>query len=106
MRRERPEALVSHMMWLGACHPSLAQSRACKHREFYNTPEAKTIVRRMLRYQRLPEFIKALINFGYLDASEKEFVSGLTWAEATQKATSAADATAAYVPRILLLADN
>ena len=65
-------------------------------REFYNIPEAETIVRGTLRYQGFPEFIKALVDLGYLDASEKEWlVSGLTWAEATQKATGAADATEA-----------
>lgn len=76
-------------------------------REFYNIPEAETVVRGTLRYQGFPEFIKALVDLGYLDASEKEWlVAGLTWAEATQKATGAADATEAYVPHISMSADE
>ncbi|KJA22445.1 hypothetical protein HYPSUDRAFT_41081 [Hypholoma sublateritium FD-334 SS-4] len=71
-------------------------------REFYNIPEAETVVRGTLRYQGFPEFIKALVDLGYLDASEKDWlVAGLTWAEATQRATGAADATeATLVARI------
>lgn len=62
-------------------------------REYYNIPEAETVVRGTLRYQGFPEFVKALVSLGWLDASEKDWlVQGLTWAEATQKATGAADA--------------
>jgi len=62
-------------------------------REYYNIPEAETVVRGTLRYQGFPEFIKALVNLGWLDATEKDWlVQGYTWAEATQKATGAADA--------------
>lgn len=62
-------------------------------REYYNIPEAETVVRGTLRYQGFPEFVKALVNLGWMDASEKDWlVQGLKWAEATQKATSAADA--------------
>lgn len=62
-------------------------------REYYNIPEAETVVRGTLRYQGFPEFVKALVNLGWLDATEKDWlVQGLTWAEATQKATGAVDA--------------
>jgi len=62
-------------------------------REFYKIPEAETVVRGTLRYQGFPEFVKALVDLKWMDASEKEWlVEGLTWAEATQKATGAADA--------------
>jgi len=62
-------------------------------REYYNIPEAETVVRGTLRYQGFPEFVKALVNLGWLDATEKDWlVQGLTWAETTQKATGAADA--------------
>ncbi|KAF8964129.1 spermidine synthase [Flammula alnicola] len=63
-------------------------------REYYNIPEAETVVRGTLRYQGFPEFVKALVEIGWMDASEKEWLArGLTWAQATQKATNAADAT-------------
>ena len=63
-------------------------------REFYNIPEAETIVRGTLRYQGFPEFIKALVDLGFLDATEKEWLTAdLTWAEVTQKAIGANDAS-------------
>ncbi|PPQ87229.1 hypothetical protein CVT25_004079 [Psilocybe cyanescens] len=62
-------------------------------REYYNIPEAETVVRGTLRYQGFPEFVKALVNLGWMDAEKKEWlVEGLTWAQATQKTTGAADA--------------
>ncbi|KAI5999133.1 Saccharopine dehydrogenase-domain-containing protein [Pisolithus albus] len=63
-------------------------------REFYNIPEAETIVRGTLRYQGFPEFIKALVDLGWLDATEKEWLTeNLTWAEVTQRAIGANDAS-------------
>ncbi|KAF9524772.1 Saccharopine dehydrogenase-domain-containing protein [Crepidotus variabilis] len=63
-------------------------------KEFYNIPEAETIVRGTLRYQGFPEFIKALVDLGWLDAEPKEWLKeGITWAEAMQKAVSANDAS-------------
>ncbi|KAH9474985.1 Saccharopine dehydrogenase [NADP(+), L-glutamate-forming] [Psilocybe cubensis] len=62
-------------------------------KEYYNIPEAETVVRGTLRYQGFPEFVKALVNLGWMDAEKKEWlVEGLTWAQATQKATAATDA--------------
>lgn len=62
-------------------------------RDFYNIPEAQTVVRGTLRYQGFPEFIKALVDLGWLDESPKEWLdAGLTWAETTQKTIGAADA--------------
>ncbi|KAI0047400.1 saccharopine dehydrogenase [Auriscalpium vulgare] len=63
-------------------------------REFYNIPEAETVVRGTLRYQGFPEFIEALVQLGFLDAETKEWLQeGLTWAEVTQKAIAANDAS-------------
>jgi saccharopine dehydrogenase-like NADP-dependent oxidoreductase len=63
-------------------------------KEFYNIPEAETVVRGTLRYQGFPEFIKALVRLGWLDATEKEWLKkGLTWAQVTQKAIGANEAT-------------
>lgn len=59
-------------------------------REWYNIPEAETVVRGTLRYQGFPEFIKALVDLGWLDATVKDWLTGdLTWAEVTQKAIGA-----------------
>jgi saccharopine dehydrogenase-like NADP-dependent oxidoreductase len=63
-------------------------------KEFYNIPEAETVIRGTLRYQGFPEFIKALVQLGLLDSTEKEWLKeGLTWAQLTQKAIGAHSAT-------------
>ncbi|KAF8637718.1 hypothetical protein AX17_002621 [Amanita inopinata Kibby_2008] len=65
-------------------------------KEWYNIPEAETVVRGTLRYQGFPEFIKALVDLGWLDAESKPWlVEGLTWAEVMQKTIGAADASEA-----------
>jgi len=67
-------------------------------KEWYNIPEAETVVRGTLRYQGFPEFIGALVELGWLDAGEKEWLKdGLTWAEVMQKTIGANDATERYV---------
>ncbi|KIY66865.1 saccharopine dehydrogenase [Cylindrobasidium torrendii FP15055 ss-10] len=61
-------------------------------REFYNIPEAETVVRGTLRYQGFPEFIKSLVDLGWLDATEKDWLKeGLTWAQVMQKVIGADD---------------
>ena len=63
-------------------------------KEFYRIPEAETVVRGTLRYQGFPEFIKALVDLGWLDATEKDWLTeGLTWAQVMQKAIGTNDAT-------------
>lgn len=62
-------------------------------REFYNIPEADTVVRGTLRYQGFPEFIKTLVDIGFLDESPVDFLAkgavALPWAEVTQRALGA-----------------
>lgn len=63
-------------------------------REFYNIPEAETCVRGTLRYQGFPEFIKVLVELGWLNAEEKAWLKDdLTWAEVMQKTVGANEAT-------------
>jgi spermidine synthase len=67
-------------------------------REFYKIPEAETCVRGTLRYQGFPEFVKVLVDLGWLKEDKKEWlVDGVTWAEAMQKAIGANDASEACV---------
>jgi hypothetical protein len=69
-------------------------------KEWYGIPEAETVIRGTLRYQGFPEFIKALVEIGWLDAGEKPWLKeGLTWAEVMQKAIEANEATERYVYR-------
>ncbi|KAJ8102807.1 Saccharopine dehydrogenase [Lipomyces tetrasporus] len=63
-------------------------------REFYNIPEAETVIRGSLRYEGNPEFIQALVDLGWLDAEEKHWLNAeLTWAQIQQKAIGAEDST-------------
>ena len=68
-------------------------------REFYNIPEAETVVRGTLRYQGFPEFVKALVALGWLNMEKKPWLKeGMTWAEVFQQSIGAADASERYVP--------
>ncbi len=59
-------------------------------REWYNIPEAQTVIRGTLRYQGFPEFIAALVKLGWLDDSRKEWLKdGISFAEATKLASGA-----------------
>ncbi|KZV66301.1 saccharopine dehydrogenase [Peniophora sp. CONT] len=71
-------------------------------RESYEIPEAETVVRGTLRYQGFPEFIKALVDAGFLDQEAKDWLKeGITWAEITQKAVGASDSSeAALIEKI------
>ena len=54
-------------------------------REFYNIPEAHTVVRGSLRYEGNPAFVKALIDLGWLNTEQKNWLKdGMTWAQICQ----------------------
>lgn len=60
------------------------------YRERYNIPEAQTVIRGTLRYQGFPQFIKVLVDTGFLSEDKQEFLNKpITWAEATQKILAA-----------------
>jgi len=64
------------------------------YREWYNIPEAETVVRGTLRYQGFPEFVRALVQLGWLDSEPKDWIKeGLTWAEATKRAVGAEESS-------------
>jgi saccharopine dehydrogenase-like NADP-dependent oxidoreductase len=59
-------------------------------REFYNIPEADTIIRGTLRYDGNPSFYQALVKLGWLDTEGKDWLKdGLTWADIQQRAIGA-----------------
>ena len=73
-------------------------------KEFYNIPEAETVIRGTLRYQGFPEFIKALVQLGWLDTSEKVWLKeGLTWAQVMQNTLGTNNAKERYVSFLLFL---
>jgi spermidine synthase len=54
-------------------------------REWYDIPEAETVVRGTLRYQGFPEFIQALVKLGWLDDTKKTWLKeGVTWKQITK----------------------
>ncbi|KAL5362622.1 saccharopine dehydrogenase [Aspergillus floccosus] len=56
------------------------------YKERYNIPEAQTIIRGTLRYAGFPEFVKVLVDMGFLKDEEQSFLKEpISWKEATQK---------------------
>ncbi|OMH83912.1 Saccharopine dehydrogenase [NADP(+), L-glutamate-forming] [Zancudomyces culisetae] len=69
------------------------------YKERYNIPEAQTVIRGTLRFQGFPEFVKALVDIGFLDTTEQEFLSKsstepLTWNVLTARLVGANPANA------------
>ncbi|KOS36351.1 hypothetical protein ACN38_g12914 [Penicillium nordicum] len=61
-------------------------------REFYNIPEAETVIRGSLGYQGNPEFIQALAGIGWLDQEEKNWLKPeITWAQIQQRLVNSPD---------------
>ncbi|KAI1419214.1 saccharopine dehydrogenase [Xylaria sp. FL1777] len=59
-------------------------------REFYQIPEAQTVIRGSLRYDGNPQLVKALIDLGWINTDPQEWLSpGMTWAQIQMKATAA-----------------
>ncbi|KAK2602798.1 hypothetical protein N8I77_009303 [Diaporthe amygdali] len=62
--------------------------------ERYSIPEAKTIVRGTLRYQGFPEFIRTLVQTGFLTETPVDVLSKPTsWKEATKAIVGAASSS-------------
>ncbi|KAL8837881.1 MAG: hypothetical protein Q9170_002356 [Blastenia crenularia] len=70
--------------------------------DFYDIPEADTVIRGSLRYKGNPEMVKALIDLRWLDTQTKDWLkAGLTWAEVLVRAIGADNASeSALVSRV------
>ena len=56
------------------------------YKERYNIPEAQEIIRGTLRFQGFPEFVKVLVDIGFLnDAPSPVFEESLPWKDALAK---------------------
>lgn len=68
------------------CYPNRDSTPYTKR---YDMPECQTLIRGTLRYQGFPEFIKCLVDMGFLSDEERDFLkedaADLTWKEATAK---------------------
>lgn len=64
------------------------------YKELYNIPEAETVIRGTLRFQGFPEFIKVLVDIGFLkDEASEIFSSPVAWKEATSKLVGASSSS-------------
>jgi spermidine synthase / saccharopine dehydrogenase (NADP+, L-glutamate-forming) len=69
-------------------------------REWYNIPEAETVIRGTLRYQGFPQFIGTLVKLGWLDDSKKDWLTAdLSWANVMKNAIGASSSDEACVFR-------
>lgn len=63
------------------CYPNRDSTT---YKELYNIPEAETVIRGTLRFQGFPEFIKVLVDIGFLsDEGMGIFNKQVAWKEAT-----------------------
>ena len=66
------------------------------YRERYAIPEAETIIRGTLRFQGFPQFVRVLVDMGFLSDAEQPFLKEkISWAEATQKVLGASSSKTA-----------
>jgi len=64
------------------------------YKERYRIPEAQTIVRGTLRYQGFPEFVRVLVQVGFLDEKPVDVLkSAVPWREATKAIVGAASSS-------------
>lgn len=76
------------------------------YKERYNIPEAQTVVRGTLRYQGFPQFIKVLVDIGFLEESSLSILSDsakpVAWKEATAAVIGAPSSSAADLEATIL----
>ena len=64
------------------------------YKERYHIPECDTIIRGTLRYQGFPQFIKVLVQIGFLEETPIELLSTpVAWKEATKTVVGAASSS-------------
>jgi saccharopine dehydrogenase (NADP+, L-glutamate forming) len=60
----------------------------------YNMPEVQTVIRGTLRYAGFPEFVKVLVDIGFLSEDEQDFLKEpISWKEATKKILGASSSS-------------
>ncbi|ODV79321.1 seventh step in lysine biosynthesis pathway [Suhomyces tanzawaensis NRRL Y-17324] len=73
------------------CYPNRDSTT---YKELYNIPEAQTVIRGTLRFQGFPEFIKVLVDIGFLqDAASDAFAAPVAWKDATAQLIGAASSS-------------
>lgn len=69
------------------------------YKELYHIPEAETVIRGTLRFQGFPEFIKVLVDMGFLSDSAADFywASQSSWKDATAHLIGASSSSEADI---------
>ena len=64
------------------------------YKERYDIPEAQTIIRGTLRYAGFPDFVKVLVDIGFLSDEKQNFLEkGVAWNDVTQKIVGASSSS-------------
>jgi saccharopine dehydrogenase (NADP+, L-glutamate forming) len=92
---EGPELMAEakpYFIYPGYAFVAYPNRDSTPYKERYNIPEAQTIIRGTLRYQGFPEYIKALVDIGFLSDEPKDFLKEgeqRSWKDATAKVVGA-----------------
>lgn len=82
------ESAKPYLVYPGFAFVAYPNRDSTEYRERYHIPEAHTIIRGTLRYQGFPEFIRVLVDIGFLDEDEQSFLkpssNPLSWREVTK----------------------
>ncbi|KAF2128376.1 saccharopine dehydrogenase-like protein [Dothidotthia symphoricarpi CBS 119687] len=88
---EGPELMAEakpYFIYPGYAFVAYPNRDSTPYKERYNIPEAQTIIRGTLRYQGFPEYIKCLVDIGFLSDDAQDFLKEgekRTWKDATAK---------------------
>ena len=92
---EGPELMAEakpYFIYPGYAFVAYPNRDSTPYKERYNIPEAQTIIRGTLRYGGFPEYIKCLVDIGFLSEDPKDFLKEgekRTWRDATARIVGA-----------------
>jgi saccharopine dehydrogenase (NADP+, L-glutamate forming) len=92
---EGPELMAEakpYFIYPGYAFVAYPNRDSTPYKERYSIPEAQTIIRGTLRYQGFPEYIKALVDIGFLSEEPQDYLkedSQRSWRDATAKVIGA-----------------
>src|ERR1700738_4038404 len=82
------KSAVPYFIYPGYAFVSYPNRDSTPYKRRYTIPEAQTVIRGTLRYQGFPEFVKTLVDIGFLSEESKDFLAPgtkITWKEAFAK---------------------
>jgi len=92
-----------HTGYLGFNFVAYGNRDSTGYRERYKIPEAQTVVRGSLRYAGFPEFIKVLVDIGFLSEEEQSFLKEpIAWKDATAKILGSSSASIDDLVQVIL----